>query len=197
MFIDFDTDELFGNGDLKLAKSKSCQLKANNPNMVKEYIGAMHEYLDDQDFWPLHKSLMKSKQLEPDKIEKADKILLDASIYAEKQCKFRPRSWWSLPLAKAKVKLNTLKTHLSQLRCGIEPNSRKMKYGITINCPQTLAETQAELFKTQRDIKNIICKSKEKRRESNETLAEIHSITGNTTTAKALKSIMKAEKMQQ
>eukprot|EP00957_Ditylum_brightwellii_P039942 3023719-Ditylum_brightwellii.AAC.1 len=72
-----------------------------------------------------------------------------------------------------------------------------MKYGITINCPQTLAATQAELSKTQWDIKNTICKSKEKQRESNETLAEIHALMGNTSTAKALKSIMNAEKMQQ
>eukprot|EP00957_Ditylum_brightwellii_P129692 9893156-Ditylum_brightwellii.AAC.1 len=74
MFIDFDTDELFGNEDLKLANSKSCQLKANDQHKVKEYIEAMYKYLNNQDFWPLLASLMKSKQLESDKIEKADKI---------------------------------------------------------------------------------------------------------------------------
>eukprot|EP00957_Ditylum_brightwellii_P091364 6956460-Ditylum_brightwellii.AAC.1 len=140
---------------------------------------------------------MESQKLEPDKIEKADRILLDASLYAEKQCKFCPRSWWSLPLAKAKFKLNTLKTHLSQLRCGIAANTRKTKYSITINCPPTLVATQAELSKTQREVKTITHKSKEKRRESNETLAEIHALTRNTSTEKALKSIMNAEKMQQ
>eukprot|EP00957_Ditylum_brightwellii_P068259 5181719-Ditylum_brightwellii.AAC.1 len=72
-----------------------------------------------------------------------------------------------------------------------------MKYGITINCPPTLSATQAELSKTQREIKTIICKSKEKRRESNKTLAEIHALMGNTSTEKGLKSIMNVEKMQQ
>eukprot|EP00957_Ditylum_brightwellii_P092169 7017075-Ditylum_brightwellii.AAC.1 len=60
-----------------------------------------------------------------------------------------------------------------------------------------LSATQAELSKTQREIKTIIRKSKEKHRESNETRAEIHALKGNTSTEKALKSIMNAEKMQQ
>eukprot|EP00957_Ditylum_brightwellii_P181884 13857140-Ditylum_brightwellii.AAC.1 len=72
-----------------------------------------------------------------------------------------------------------------------------MKYRITINCLQILAATQAELSKTQWDIKNIIRKSKEKQRESNETLVEIHTLLGDTSTAKALKSIINAEKIQQ
>eukprot|EP00957_Ditylum_brightwellii_P099000 7541513-Ditylum_brightwellii.AAC.1 len=87
--------------------------------------------------------------------------------------------------------------HLSQLRCGIEANTRKTKYGITFNCPQMLAATQAELSKTRREIKTIIRKSKEWRKESNNILEEIHALMGNTSTEKALKSIMNAEKMQQ
>ena len=39
---------------------------------------------------------------------KIDKILIDASIYAEQKCKRRNRIWWLLLLDQAKFMLNTL-----------------------------------------------------------------------------------------
>eukprot|EP00957_Ditylum_brightwellii_P181313 13812176-Ditylum_brightwellii.AAC.1 len=70
----------------------------------------------------------------PEKAEKVDEILLDSSLAGEKACKHRKHSWWSLPLAKAQFRLNTLKAHLSRLRCGILEETSITKYGITVNC---------------------------------------------------------------
>eukprot|EP00957_Ditylum_brightwellii_P142348 10844891-Ditylum_brightwellii.AAC.1 len=67
--------------------------------------------------------------------ERVDKILTDASLVVESKCKFRQKIWWSVPLAKAKFKLYTLETHLSQLRCGIAANTRTTKYDVRVKCP--------------------------------------------------------------
>eukprot|EP00957_Ditylum_brightwellii_P046586 3534355-Ditylum_brightwellii.AAC.1 len=48
---------MFGNEDLKLAYARMRYLCAKDPFIVKEYIDAMHEYLDNQNFWNLHKEL--------------------------------------------------------------------------------------------------------------------------------------------
>ena len=80
----------------------------------------MYEYLENQNFWQLHSQLITKKQLDVKLAERDDKILTNASLVAESKCKFWQKNWWSVPLAKAKFKLYTLKTHLSQLKCGIK-----------------------------------------------------------------------------
>ena len=58
MFIDFDTEMLFGNRDLKLANEKMRYIQAKDLYMVKEHIDAMYEYLENQNFWQLHSQLI-------------------------------------------------------------------------------------------------------------------------------------------
>ena len=58
MFIDFDTEMLFGNGDLKLDNEKMRYIQAKDLYMVKEYIDAMYEYLENQKIWQLHSQLI-------------------------------------------------------------------------------------------------------------------------------------------
>ena len=63
MLIDFDTQMLFGNGNLKLANKKMRYIYAKDLYMVKEYIDAMYEYLDNQNFWQLHRQIICKKYL--------------------------------------------------------------------------------------------------------------------------------------
>eukprot|EP00957_Ditylum_brightwellii_P049050 3721523-Ditylum_brightwellii.AAC.1 len=49
---------LLGNGNLKLAHEKMRYLHAKDPFVVKEYIDAMHEYLDNHNVWNLHNKLI-------------------------------------------------------------------------------------------------------------------------------------------
>eukprot|EP00957_Ditylum_brightwellii_P010728 812826-Ditylum_brightwellii.AAC.1 len=63
--------------------------QAKDPFMVKDYVNAVHTYLDSQTFWSLHSSLMRSGIHCPEKAEEVDKILLDASLIGEKACNHR------------------------------------------------------------------------------------------------------------
>jgi len=195
MFIDFDTEMLFGNGDLKLANKKMRYIQAKDPYMVKEYIDAMYEHLENQNVWQLYSQLISKEHLNAELAERVEKILTDASLVAESKCKFRQKNWWSVPLAKAKFKLYTLKTHLSQLRCDITVPTRTTKYGVTDECPPDIKTTQTQLSKIQREIKTIMCNSQDKRVEYNKTIASINAITGRTTKEKVLKAIVNAEEM--
>eukprot|EP00957_Ditylum_brightwellii_P074642 5671915-Ditylum_brightwellii.AAC.1 len=56
-----------------------------------------------------------------------------------------------------------------------------------------MAKTQLSI--AQKEIKTILCKSAEKYKDANRTLSEIHALIGNTTAAKALKSIQYAKYM--
>jgi phosphopantetheine adenylyltransferase len=163
--------------------------------MVKEYINYMYEYLENQNFWQLHSQLISKKQLDVELAERDDKILTDASLVAESKCKFGQEKLWSVPLAKAKFKLYTLKTHLSPLKCSITATTQTTKYGVTIECPPDIKTTQKQLSKIQKEIKTIIQNSKDKRVEYNKTIASINAITGKTTKEKALEAIVNAEKM--
>jgi phosphopantetheine adenylyltransferase len=100
-----------------------------------------------------------------------------------------------VPLAKAKLKLYTLKTHLSQLKCGITVTTRTTKYEVTVECPPDIKTTQKQLSKIQKEIKTIIRNSRDKRVEYNKIIASINAITGKATKEKALKAIVNAEEM--
>ena len=105
----------------------------------------MHEYLDNQKNWQLYRQLINQKTHDAELAKRVDKILKDASLVAESKCKFRQKNWWSVPLAKAKFKLYTLKTHLSQLRCGVKAHTRTTKYGVSVECSSDIKTTQQQL----------------------------------------------------
>eukprot|EP00957_Ditylum_brightwellii_P182425 13896932-Ditylum_brightwellii.AAC.1 len=62
---------------------------AKDPFMLKDNVNAVHKYLDSQIFWSPHSSLMKSDTQCPEKADKVDKILFNASLLGEKACTHR------------------------------------------------------------------------------------------------------------
>eukprot|EP00957_Ditylum_brightwellii_P083003 6310209-Ditylum_brightwellii.AAC.1 len=64
-----------------------------------------------------------------------------------------------------------------------------------MTCPLDLDMTRTQFWISQREIKTILCKPAEKCQEANRMLSKIPALTGNTTAAKALKSIQNTEYM--
>eukprot|EP00957_Ditylum_brightwellii_P197802 15068545-Ditylum_brightwellii.AAC.1 len=110
---------------------------------------------------------MKSDTHCPEKAEKVDKILSDASL-----------------------------AHLSRLRRGILEETSITKYGITVNCSSDKDIINKKVHETCKEIKQLIREAAAKREESNKVMAEIYSLTGKTTAEKALKSIINTEQMK-
>eukprot|EP00957_Ditylum_brightwellii_P022891 1727998-Ditylum_brightwellii.AAC.1 len=110
-----DTDRLFGNGDMKLATKSSRSIQGRDPHNVKLYVEGMWYYLEGQRYCQKLDELLEAAKLNVENAEKVDKILIDASLYAESKCKRQNCVWWSLQLVQAKFTLKTLKSQLSTL----------------------------------------------------------------------------------
>eukprot|EP00957_Ditylum_brightwellii_P024391 1841072-Ditylum_brightwellii.AAC.2 len=70
MYIDMDTEKLFGNGDIKLATESSCFIEGHNPHNVKLYVNAMWQYLEGQQYRQKYPDLMKSEAFNKKNTEK-------------------------------------------------------------------------------------------------------------------------------
>eukprot|EP00957_Ditylum_brightwellii_P195423 14889407-Ditylum_brightwellii.AAC.1 len=77
VYVDFDIEVLFENGDIKLDNEKVHTLWLNDPYMVKDYVTAVHKYLGDHNFWKKYNYLIKSDKFQPKQAETVDKIFLN------------------------------------------------------------------------------------------------------------------------
>eukprot|EP00957_Ditylum_brightwellii_P158712 12079849-Ditylum_brightwellii.AAC.1 len=55
-----------------------------------------------------------------------------------------------------------------------------MKFGITVMCPSTISDTVHSLKRAKLQVVEVLKQSKEKWRDHNKKVAEIHALTGNT-----------------
>ncbi len=83
MFVDFDTAQLFGAEDTRLAPMSKRRLKSTNLQHVEAYFNAKYEYLEEHNFFRKMEQLKKggSKYL----AEKLDRKLVTASLTDEKK----------------------------------------------------------------------------------------------------------------
>eukprot|EP00957_Ditylum_brightwellii_P070431 5351302-Ditylum_brightwellii.AAC.1 len=129
--------------------------------------------------------------------EKLDKLLIQVCTVAVRKCKCRQSEWWSLPLIQARSKVHILNSHLTKLRCKAQTSSTVTKFGITVMCPSTISDTIQSLKSAKLQVVEVLKQSKEKWREHNKKVAEIHALSGSVTADQALKAIINAEDMAQ
>ena len=104
LFLDLSTDILLGDPS-KLASLPMRDIRAKDPRAVTTYLEAKQSHLVNNNFYDRLGQLMQSSEPLPDLTESLDKLLLQASLHAGKQCKAIRREWWSTDLAKANEKV--------------------------------------------------------------------------------------------
>lgn len=160
-FIDFPTEKLFGD-PAKMAPLIRRDIQANNPVLVTKYVEALQKYLDHQNFWSRAeklKALIDTSNPDHKLAEKLNKVLTDAKLHAEKQCRYDRRYWWSLPLAKAEEEVRVLSTALQALKHDKSAPSRSPRrqalIQIDLAIPQNVPEITQLLKETTAKRDNI------------------------------------------
>eukprot|EP00957_Ditylum_brightwellii_P166797 12695900-Ditylum_brightwellii.AAC.1 len=72
---------------MKLPTESSRSIRGRDPHNIKLYVESMWHYLEGQQYWRKLAELLQAKKLNVKNAEKVDKILIDASLYAESKCK--------------------------------------------------------------------------------------------------------------
>ena len=109
MFVDMDTEMLFGNLDNDLASMQYRDFKATDPKAVTEYLQGIGTYLKDHNFAERLKVLSESNDKNDPLAEGMDKDLKRACLYAAKQCRKKRQTPWSPKVNKARDTVNILK----------------------------------------------------------------------------------------
>ena len=137
MYLDLDTSLTFGD-PAKLAPVIQRDINAKDPILVTKYLEALKTYLDHQNFWPRLKILQTLEAPDHHLAERLDKVLLDAKLHSEKQCRVDRRYWWSPPLAKAEETVRYYHCALETLRRGDPAPARSAHRQTLINIAPTV-----------------------------------------------------------
>jgi exonuclease III len=116
MYLDLDSQALFGDQPVPLASKSQREFKANDPKAVRTYIEAKYDELEKHNLQERIQCLESLQIADPSFVERFDRDMTRAAIIATKKIKKTWRYPWSPMLSKAWAVLHFYKLHLSQLR---------------------------------------------------------------------------------
>jgi hypothetical protein len=199
LFLDLSTDILLGDPS-KLASLPMRDIRAKDPRAVTTYLEAKQSHLVNNNFYDRLGQLMQSSEPLPDLAESLDKLLLQASLHAGKQCKAIRREWWSTDLAKANEKvriLNMAKAHATKKISFDRVISFRRQYVDThYSPPSDIESIKIELSQAQNERDQIRRVSRSYRDQYLERQADAEALHRNTDKAHIFKAILRQEKVQ-
>jgi exonuclease III len=116
IYIDFDTQVLFGNATHKLATTMQRGFKSTNPFAVTNYLTSAGQHSRSNKLFTLFATLATLDALDHVLAEKIDDIIGQAMMHGEKQCRPRRPSWWSRKLHRFRLWKSFLERAISGYR---------------------------------------------------------------------------------
>ena len=96
MFIDFNTDKLFGNQTNTMQSAKARLLNSKYPLGRKTYIQAAADHARQNNLFERLQNLMDTNTRDDALIEKLDQTLGECCDNGEKKCRKTRPEWWTL-----------------------------------------------------------------------------------------------------
>jgi hypothetical protein len=197
MFVDMDTEMLFGNLDNDLASMQYRDFKATDPKAVTEYLQGIGTYLKDHNFAERLKVLSESNDKNDPLAEGMDKDLKRACLYAAKQCRKKRQTPWSPKVIKARDTVNILKRLLGMYRTKVNMKKSieklRSKAGRRRTLPTNEKDCSIALRGAQGDLKKTVKEAAAHRRDHLENLAEIYALREDKEKSAILKYLIKSE----
>ena len=113
MFLDLNTDSLFGNRNQELAAHPSRAIRSKEAKSNTTYINAKFDHLEANNFFNTLDKLLSDPTPHPEIAEKLDRLLVQASIHAGNACRKRRRDWWSQKVTEVRSQCHLLQRLLS------------------------------------------------------------------------------------
>jgi hypothetical protein len=96
MYIDFNTDKLFGNKTNTMLSAKAQLLNSKYPLGRKTYIQAAADYARQHNIFERLQNLMDNNERDDDLIEKFDQTIGECCDTGERKCRKTRPEWWTL-----------------------------------------------------------------------------------------------------
>ena len=95
MFLDLDTELLFGNRTQALASIPSRDIRSKDQKSNTIYINTKFEHMESNNFFKNLDQLISDPTSNRKQAEKLDKLLVQSAKCAGTACRKRRRDWWS------------------------------------------------------------------------------------------------------
>ena len=174
MFVDFDSQILFGTNIPKLAKYEPRMLNSVNIRQVTEYIRNLHDRLAANNVFERAERLTHAGDRHQF-AERIDRDVLVASLAAEKATTRYEAPQWSQTLARARQKVQLLRKIVScyKKKRPIDNNLTQELLQYPANdMPQSINEATKMLRAAHTEVKTIVHTSYEHREEERQRLIE-------------------------
>jgi hypothetical protein len=198
IYIDFYTDQLFGNSTNPLPAAQYRQLQSKYPDCRKTYITGAAAHGNANTLFSRLRLLLESKERDDVLIESLDTLLGEYCTVGESRCTKAQPTWWSRKVHK----LRAWRRILQKLRSGFKNNknfddqihNECLEAGLDLELlPTTLEATTLALTKVRQDIytsekdRKQLCKTEQAEQVSLERNLD------NKNTAKIIDNIRKCE----
>jgi hypothetical protein len=123
MFIDFNTDKLFGNKTNTIQTAKARLLNSKYPLGRKTYIQAAADHARQHKLFERLQNLVDTNERDDALIEKLDHIIGECCDNGEKKCRKTRPEWWTLKVNR----LRTWRRILQKLQSSFKKHYRPCK----------------------------------------------------------------------
>lgn len=145
------------------------QLFSNDRKQIQTYLVHLQKHLVANDAFKIIAELTSSKEFQPDRLERLDNIVTDASISAERKLKTRRQPWWSSKINKIRYKLQLLRNHHKRLKQGFKSSPitqlQSEKSEIEVTLADTITKSSRYLQETKAELGKVIKSAREAREQ--------------------------------
>jgi hypothetical protein len=167
IYIDFNTDQLFGNTTNKLKNSKSRHLSSKYPLGRKTYVQTAAEHGREQNLFDRLQRLIDSNERDDELMERLDASMTECCALGERNCKKTRSEWWTLEVNRLRIWRRILQKLQSSYKNGINIHARLTKASaqscIDKPLPVTAEATTIAIAQVRKDIRACLKKSNETR----------------------------------
>jgi hypothetical protein len=201
IFIDFDTDKLFGNKTNKLQSSQSRHLNSKYPLGRKTYIEAAAAHGREHNLFQRLQELLDSHTRDDALIENLDVTLGECCDLGERKCKKTRPEWWTLETNRLRIWRRTVQKLKSSILNHIDIRPRLQAicdlHGITRPFPTTVDEATRAITQVRKDIRACLQKSRDTRAQEQLENISMERTNDNQDKAKILQAMHNSEQHTQ
>jgi hypothetical protein len=193
MFLDLDTELLFGNRTQALASIPHRDIRSKEKKSNTIYIDKKYDHLESNHFFHNLETLLADPSPNRAKAEKLDQLLTQSAKCAGHACRKRRRDWWSQKVTELRSQCHLLQRLLSGYRNKIDmlPTVRQRMTDIHLNfqLPDNQADCKKMLKIAQNLAREASAQHTQIRLTELEERAETYALDGNSDQQKHLKQM--------
>jgi exonuclease III len=196
LFLDFDTNKLFGNDNITLASEAGRSFTSRDPKTTETYIDTFWNHAMNNNLFTKIDTALEADHVPTQLLEQIDAMITQCCDLADKACiRFR-KPWWSQKLNAQRLTLSPLHRTKSCITNNTTTEGilqRCAENNLPLTLPTTLVECATAITTAQAEMDEIILQSRKHRDEEFEARLQLADNLDDDTKVKRIKAVKQTE----